>query len=115
MQEEKPKIRIPQDRNRAPRLEDRSIDASRERKTADKQAMSRTQTFLSKYYEPVRGSIEEDARSGHRIFRLKGYTTVDKINRKFQQERNQRTLRSLLTYRHLQSFYQHRRDEEDQR
>jgi hypothetical protein len=60
--------------------------------------MSRKHTFLTKYYEPVRGSFQEDARTGHRIYRLKGYTTVDKINRKFQQERNQRTLRNILTF-----------------
>lgn len=60
--------------------------------------LSRTQTFLTKYYEPVRGSIDEDKRTGHKIYRLKGYTTVDKINRRFQQERNQRTLRQILTF-----------------
>lgn len=60
--------------------------------------LSRTQTFLTKYYEPVRGSIDEDKRTGHKIYRLKGYTTVDKINRRFQQERSQRTLRHILTF-----------------
>jgi len=60
--------------------------------------INRKDTFLTRYYEPVRGSIKEDARTGHRIYRLKGYTTVDKINRKFQQERNQRTLRNILTF-----------------
>lgn len=60
--------------------------------------MNRKQAILTKYYEPVRGSAKDDARTGHRIYRLKGYTTVDKINRKFQQERNQRTLRSILTF-----------------
>ncbi len=60
--------------------------------------MNRKQAFLTKYYEPVRGSVKEDARTGHKIYRLKGYTTVDKINRKFQQERNQRSLRNILTF-----------------
>lgn len=67
------------------------------RKNLPDNQMSRKHTILTKYYEPARGSIKEDAKSGHRIYRLKGYTTVDKINRKFQQERNQRTLRHLLT------------------
>lgn len=72
-------------------------DGNRPRPQAESR-MSRKHTFLTKYYEPVRGSIKEDARTGHRIYRLKGYTTVDKINRKFQQERNQRTLRTILTF-----------------
>lgn len=42
-------------------------------------------------------AIKTDKKLGHRIYRLKGYTTVDKIERKFQQERHQRLLRNLLT------------------
>ena len=59
---------------------------------------SRTQKLLSRYYQASRSSASDDARSGHRIYRLKGYTTIDKINRKFMQERRQRTLRNLLTF-----------------
>lgn len=60
--------------------------------------MNRKQALLTKFYQPVRGSVDEDKRTGHRIYRLKGYTTVDKINRKFAQERAQRTLRNILTF-----------------
>jgi hypothetical protein len=98
MQEQRPSIRRPSEKKRTPRLEGRPSDLPQRQKNDTGQGLSRTQSFLTKYYEPARGSIQEDARTGHRIFRLKGYTTVDKINRKFQQERNQRTLRSLLTF-----------------
>ena len=60
--------------------------------------MSRKKSILTKYYQPLRGSVDDDKRTGHRIYRLKGYTTVDKINRKFAQERYQRTLRNTLTF-----------------
>lgn len=65
--------------------------------TPEKQATMK-QTFVSKIYPPPKGGAKGEVRSGHRIFRLKGYTTVGKINRKFQQERNQRTLRNALTF-----------------
>lgn len=42
-------------------------------------------------------SPETEKKLGHRIYRLKGYTTVDKVNRKYQQQKFQRTLRNLLT------------------
>ncbi len=40
---------------------------------------------------------ESQRKAGRRVFRLKGYTTVGKINRKFKQERQQRALRNILT------------------
>lgn len=40
---------------------------------------------------------ESQRKTGRRVFRLKGYTTVGKINRKFKQERQQRALRNILT------------------
>lgn len=98
MQDQRPKIRIPAQRQNEARPPQGRGDLAPETHESTGLRMNRTQTFLSKYYEPARGSIHEDKRTGHRIYRLKGYTTVDKINRKFQQERNQRSLRNLLTF-----------------
>jgi hypothetical protein len=40
---------------------------------------------------------ETEKKLGHRVYRLKGYTTVDKVNRKYQQQTYQRNLRNVLT------------------
>lgn len=98
MQDQRPKIRIPAQRQNEARPPQGRGDLVRPEDETSNLRMNRTQTFLSKYYQPVRGSIQEDSRTGHRIYRLKGYTTIDKINRKFQQERHQRTLRNILTF-----------------
>ncbi|NLC39334.1 MAG: hypothetical protein GX763_00260 [Clostridiaceae bacterium] len=44
-----------------------------------------------------RYSPETEKKLGHRVYRLKGYTTVDKVNRMYQQQKYQRTLRNILT------------------
>jgi len=40
---------------------------------------------------------ETEKKLGHKLYRLKGYTTVDKVNRMYQHQKYQRTLRNLLT------------------
>ncbi|HHW92996.1 MAG TPA: hypothetical protein GX734_00645 [Clostridiaceae bacterium] len=49
------------------------------------------------YRQDNTADVESQRKAGRRIFRLKGYTTVSKINRKFKQERQQRVLRNILT------------------
>ncbi|MDD2427546.1 MAG: hypothetical protein PHR78_01910 [Eubacteriales bacterium] len=52
--------------------------------------------FLTRGLEN-KNSLETERKLGHRIYRLKGYTTVDKVNRKYQQQKYQRTLQNVLT------------------
>jgi|LSQX01.1.fsa_nt_gb hypothetical protein len=47
--------------------------------------------------EPTQLGYENEKRFGHRMYKLKGYTTYSKVKRKYQMERNQRLLRDLLT------------------
>lgn len=54
-------------------------------------------TWITDLYRVDKVSLESQKKAGHRVFRLKGYTTVGKINRKFKQERQQRLLRNALT------------------
>jgi hypothetical protein len=57
-----------------------------------------TMTRITNFYRRDTAlNADSQRKSGHRVFRLKGYTTVGKINRKFAQERQQRTLRNILT------------------
>jgi hypothetical protein len=59
---------------------------------------SDTMTRITNFYRRDTAlNADSQRKSGHRVFRLKGYTTVGKINRKFAQERQQRTLRNILT------------------
>ncbi len=72
--------------------EDRSLTLSIREKLGD------SMTKITDFYR--RGNTidaESQRKAGHRVFRLKGYTTVGKINRKFKQERQQRALRNILT------------------
>ena len=54
-------------------------------------------TWIKDLYRVDKVNLESQKKAGHRVFRLKGYTTVGKINRKFKQERQQRLLRNALT------------------
>ena len=47
--------------------------------------------------KPTTLGFENEKKLGHKVYRLRGYTTIGKVNRKYQMERQQRFLRNLLT------------------
>ncbi|NMA18677.1 MAG: hypothetical protein GX939_08050 [Clostridiaceae bacterium] len=53
--------------------------------------------FVYAGLEPTQLGYENEKKFGHRMYKLKGYTTYSKVRRKYQMERNQRLLRDLLT------------------
>ncbi len=60
--------------------------------------LDNTMTRITDFYRRDKTlNADSQRKAGHRVFRLKGYTTVGKINRKFKQERQQRALRNILT------------------
>lgn len=56
-----------------------------------------TDRFVYAGLEPTQRGYENEKKFGHRMYKLKGYTTYSKVKRKYQMERNQRLLRDLLT------------------
>lgn len=69
----------------------------RPKRTRTAERSSHDRSFWSRLFHVERDGYQSDAKTGHRIYRLKGYTTVAKVNRQFHQERRQRTLRNILT------------------
>ena len=69
-----------------------NIQKKRPKPTAKKlrKQNSRSQTFKN---EPWK----EEAMYGARVYKLSGYTTIDKIERKFASEQKQMLLRKILT------------------
>lgn len=57
----------------------------------------RTDRIVYAGLEPTQRGYENEKKFGHRMYKLKGYTTYSKVKRKYQMERNQRLLRDLLT------------------
>ncbi len=57
----------------------------------------KTNTDLLTFGLEDKYSPENERKLGHKVYRLKGYTTVDKVKRKHQQQKHQRSLRNLLT------------------
>ena len=70
--------------------------ARKYRNTDLKQTESANTDLLTRGLED-RYTPETEKKLGHKIYRLKGYTTIDKVNRMYQQQKIQRTLRNLLT------------------
>jgi len=56
-----------------------------------------TTAWITDIYRDDKISVDTQKKAGRRVFRLKGYTTIGKINRKFKHERQQRLLRNVLT------------------
>ena len=59
---------------------------------------SKTRVLSSRRSKAKRGrdEIKQEKKLGSRIYELKGYTTIGKINRKYQTERQQYLLRKIL-------------------
>lgn len=66
-------------------------------RTRDRLGDTMTKKITDIYRRDTTLNADSQRKAGHRVFRLKGYTTVGKINRKFKQERQQRALRNILT------------------